>query len=107
MRCRADDTLGVQFAPRYDRRILDAVRALDDRTRPIAETCRRVGDVAGRLNLPRPSYVHLRRMIQTERARRDAIRAVVDDVVDRTVAGRFVDPYEVADRLRDARAFRR
>jgi hypothetical protein len=46
-------------------------------------------------------------MIQAERARRDAIRAVVDDIVDRTVAGRFIDPYDLADRLRDARALRR
>jgi hypothetical protein len=36
----------VEIAPRYDRRILEAVRALDDRTESMAEISRRVGGAA-------------------------------------------------------------
>ncbi|MGH3104223.1 MAG: hypothetical protein ACRDN6_09040 [Gaiellaceae bacterium] len=93
----------VRSAPRYDGRILDALRALDDRNEPIAEISRRVGEAAERLGLVRPSYVHLRRLIKNERARRDAVREVVDDVLDRSLLGLRVDAYEVADRLREAR----
>jgi hypothetical protein len=96
----------MKIAPRYDARILDAMRALDDRGQPLAETCRRVGEVAGALGLPRPSYVHLRRLILAERDREDAVRAVFDDVAGRMLVGRFVDSYDVADRLRDARGIR-
>jgi hypothetical protein len=58
-------------APRYDARILDAIRRLDDRRHPIAETCRRVGTFAEGAGLTRPSYVHVRRIVivQRERAR--------------------------------------
>jgi len=55
-------------APRYDQRLLDAIRRVDDDTEPIAETCRRVGEVATALGLPRPSYVHVRRIVRMERS---------------------------------------
>jgi hypothetical protein len=96
-------------APRYDSRILDAVLALDDRSVPIAETCRRVAEVADRLGIPRPSYVHLRRVILAERAlddadaeRRAELRAIAADVIHALLRGRFVHPYEVADRVHRA-----
>jgi hypothetical protein len=99
----------VRFAPRYDRRILELVCALDDRSRPIAELNRRVGVAAEALGLMRPSYVHLRRIVlaerdrqDAERARREAIRAVVADSVSRAVLGLRVDAYDVANRLREA-----
>ena len=53
----------VESAPRYDPRILEAVRALDDRGEPMAEIARRVGRVAAEFGLPKPSYVHLRRYL--------------------------------------------
>jgi hypothetical protein len=89
-------------APRYSPRVLAAVRELDDRSLPMAETCRRVGVAAERLGLPRPSYVHLRRIILQERRRRDELRAIATDVARQTIAGRVVDPVRVIERLRDA-----
>ena len=68
----------VTIAPRYHPRLIRALRSLDDRRQPIAEICRRAGDVADRLGVTRPSYVHVRRLVLAERARRDAARALVD-----------------------------
>jgi len=63
-------------APRYDTCILDAIRRLDDRRHPIAETCRRVGTYAEKNGLTRPSYVHVRRIVIAERERaREAAEA--------------------------------
>ena len=97
-------------APRYDPRIVIAIRALDDRTVPIAEVCRRVGRLAEGLGLPRPSYVHVRRLVHelresadAEAARRAALQAIAADVAGRILLGRYVDAYEVAERVRNAR----
>lgn len=99
----------VQIAPRYDGRILDAVRALDDRTESMAEISRRVGVAAAQLGLPKPSYVHVRRYIvahreeeDAERARRDEIRKILWDAYYDFMQSRVVDAYEVADRIREA-----
>jgi hypothetical protein len=89
----------VSSAPRYDERIVAAIYALDDPREPIAETCRRVGRVAAQLGLPRPSYVHLRRLVQAERARRAAIAEIRDDVITDLVNMRLIDAYELADRF--------
>ena len=100
----------VPAAPRYDRRIVAAISLLDDRSQPIAETCRRVGRVASESGLSRPSYVHVRRLLLAERRRQDArseqraeVREVALDVVRDLVLGRRVDAYEVADRVQEAR----
>jgi hypothetical protein len=100
----------VEIAPRYDRRILEAVRALDDRTESMAEISRRVGAAAAQLGLPKPSYVHVRRYIvahreaeDAERARRDEIRQILLDAYYDFMRSRVVDAYEVADRIREAR----
>jgi len=93
----------VPCAPRYSRRILELVDALDDRGESIAEICRRVGVGAERLGLTRPSYVHLRRVIQVKRLREDELREIVNDVARDLIRGVLVDAYEVADRVRDAR----
>jgi hypothetical protein len=99
----------VELAPRYDRRILEAVRALDDRTESMAEISRRVGFAAAQLGLPKPSYVHLRRYIVAhreqedfERARRAEIRRIFADVHFDVLRGKVVDAYEVAERIREA-----
>lgn len=91
----------VHAAPRYHERILDAIRALDDRRVPIAETCRRVGRRAEELGLPRPSYVHLRRLIHAERERQDAVRELIEEIVDDIARHRLVHAYKVAERIRD------
>src|SRR5947207_13092128 len=64
----------VPAAPRYDPRILAAVRRLDTRAESLAEVCRRIGEAAWELELPRPSYVHLRRLLVEKRRRDDAAR---------------------------------
>jgi hypothetical protein len=99
----------VEIAPRYDARILDAVRALDDRSESMAEISRRVGAAAAQLGLPKPSYVHLRRLIvahreeeDAERARREEIQHIVSDVYLDLNRGRVVNAYDVADRIREA-----
>jgi hypothetical protein len=99
----------VEIAPRYDRRILEAVRALDDRQESMAEISRRVGVAAAQLGLAKPSYVHLRRYIvahreeeDAERERRDEIRQILFDAYYDFMRSRVVDAYEVADRIREA-----
>jgi hypothetical protein len=99
----------VEIAPRYDPRILDAIRALDDRSESMAEISRRVGATAAQLGLPKPSYVHLRRLIvahreeeDAERARRDEIRHILSDAYLDLNRGRVVNAYDIADRIREA-----
>ena len=99
----------VQIAPRYDPKIFQAVRALDDRSEPMAEISRRVGAAAAELGLPKPSYVHLRRLIvahreeeDAERRRREEIRRILGDVYLDMQRGRVVNAYDVADRIREA-----
>ena len=52
--------------------------------------------------LPRPSYVHLRRLIQIERDHEDFVaarrRLLIEAVTDVAI-GRRVDPYEVGRRI--------
>jgi hypothetical protein len=99
----------VELAPRYDPRILEAVRALDDRGEPMAETVRRVGRVAAELGLPRPSYVHLRRYIldfrgdqDADRRRRQEIVKIVLDTYQDAMYSRVIDPWVVEERIRNA-----
>jgi hypothetical protein len=99
----------VEIAPRYDRRILEAVRALDDRAESMAEISRRVGVAAAQLGLPKPSYVHLRRFIvahrveeDAERVRREEIRRILSDAYYDVMRSRVVDAYEVTERIREA-----
>ncbi len=99
----------VEIAPRYSAAILEAVRKLDDRSQPMAEVARRVGAAAAELGLPKPSYVHLRRLIvahrerqDAERARRDEIREILYEAYLDLNRSRVVNAYVVADRIRDA-----
>jgi hypothetical protein len=55
------------FAPRISHRLLEALARLDDRSVPIAETNRRLGDEAARLGLPRPSYQRVRELVHQHR----------------------------------------
>jgi hypothetical protein len=99
----------VECAPRYDARILEAARLLDDPGRPIAETARRVGRVAAELGLPKPSYVHLRRYIgdfrdeqEREAARRREIISILLDTYEDAMTSRRIDPWLVEERIRNA-----
>ena len=98
----------VPLAPRYDPRIVEAIALVDDRSQPIAETCRRVGAIAEQLGLIRPSYSHLRRLVHEqrdradyERARRADLRAIAVDTAETLIAGRVPDPHDLLARIAD------
>jgi hypothetical protein len=57
-------------APRIDSRLVAGIARLDDPRRPIAETHRRVGALAERVGLPRPSYEQVRVLVHLLRAAR-------------------------------------
>ncbi len=58
-------------APRINRRLLEALIRLDDRTVPIAETYRRVAREADKHGFTRPSYQRVRVLVhESRRARR-------------------------------------
>lgn len=57
-------------APRVDSRLIAALEKLDKRGRPIAETNRRLGRIADRLGLTRPSYEQVRVLVHQIRRQR-------------------------------------
>ena len=59
----------LSFAPRIDSRLVAAAERLDRAATPIAETNRRVGQVAEELGLVRPSYEQIRSIINLARRR--------------------------------------
>jgi hypothetical protein len=83
--------------------VLDAIARLDDERQPIAETCRRVGDFANRNGLPRPSYVHLSRLVVADRERRRERREAIADAVFETLRYGGTDVHRLAERLRDTK----
>jgi hypothetical protein len=91
-------------APRYDRRLLRAIRRHDDELLPIAEVWRRVGATAEGLGLPRPSYVHLRRIVVSERERAAELREIRNEALARLVTGMTPDPVELALRRQEVLA---
>jgi len=58
----------VAAAPRTSRRLIAALERLDDPRLPIAETNRRLGEIAELIGLPRPSYEQVRRIVRAQRA---------------------------------------
>jgi hypothetical protein len=60
----------LHAAPRIDPRLLAALARIDAPGRSIADTHRRLGRVAERLGLPRPSYEQVRVLVHALRARR-------------------------------------
>lgn len=104
-RHRRRQTPGVTpAAPRYDPMILEAIRRLDADHLPIAETCRRVGQFAAKLDLPRPSYVHLRRIVKAERLRAREIEGLFTDVLGDMLAGRSIRLGDALEQAREADA---
>jgi proteasome lid subunit RPN8/RPN11 len=82
------------MSPRIRKELLEAIVRHDERTHPIAETCRRVGADAERLGLTRPSYQRVRELVhQSRRLRRGPTTASV--LVD--VAFRVRPPDAVVD----------
>jgi hypothetical protein len=89
-------------SPRLDPRLAAAALVLDDRRLPYAETCRRVGQVADRLGLPRPAYDTIRILLRSSRERSDEIRRALEPVVGDLLQGRLA-LWDV-DRLHEAAA---
>jgi hypothetical protein len=56
-------------APRLDSRLVAAIERIDDPTVPIAETNRRVGEIAELLGFARPSYEQVRTIVHRARRR--------------------------------------
>ncbi len=84
------------IAPRLSPKLIEAIIRFDDRSVPIAETCRRVGDEAERLGLPRPSYQRVRVLVhESRRVRRGPSTTSI--LLD--VAFRVRPPDAIADHL--------
>jgi hypothetical protein len=71
----------LAFAPRLDPRLHRALVQLDDPSRPIAETYRRLANRARELHLFRPSYEHVRRLVRIVRRFRDLRRGDTSQVL--------------------------
>lgn len=56
-------------APRLDSRLVAAIERLDGPTVPIAETNRRVGEIAEAIGFARPSYEQVRTIVHKARRR--------------------------------------
>jgi len=69
-------------APRLDRRLAAAVPHLDDGKQPIAETNRRVGELARALGLCRPSYQQVRLLVHAARERKTRNREALQVILD-------------------------
>jgi hypothetical protein len=59
----------VDFAPRISPRLRAEIERLADTSANAAEITRRVGELAGRLGLRRPSYEQVRKLAREHRAR--------------------------------------
>jgi hypothetical protein len=86
------------MAPRISRRLVKAILHFDDRSRPIAETYRRVGVEAERLGLTRPSYQRIRELVHEARAIRRGPSAT--DFLRLSLAMKAGNPGVVIDLLR-------
>lgn len=86
------------LAPRIRRELVEALVRFDKPGRPIAETCRRVGDEADRLGLTRPSYQRVRELVHdARRIRRRQGPSTASVLID--VAYRARPPEAVLDHL--------
>ncbi len=76
----------VALAPRTDPRLVAAIERLDRSDVPIAETWRRVRVIARELELIRPSYPQVRRIVHDarQRGRRPGVGDVLLDIAFRT-----------------------
>jgi hypothetical protein len=77
------------MAPRIDWRLIRALGRLDSDDQPIAETARRVGDLADRLGVTRPSYAQIRRHVHIERELRAMRRRRRERILTDVLTGRY------------------
>jgi uncharacterized protein (DUF2384 family) len=62
--------------PRVERRFLERVAKIDDRSLPMAETYRRIRALADEMGIPRPSYERVRRHLRETRLSHDERKRV-------------------------------
>jgi hypothetical protein len=86
------------FAPRIDSKLIAALRVLDDERLPIAETNRRVGELAVHVGLPRPSYEQVRTLVHALRAAGPPPGAALGELL-LDIAFRVRPPIALADIL--------
>jgi hypothetical protein len=91
----------LAFAPRLDPRLHRALVQLDDPSRPIAETYRRLANRARELQLFRPSYEHVRRLVCIVRRFRDLRRGDTSQVLFEVMYS-LRPPTALVDHLLDA-----
>src|SRR5712691_7963119 len=85
-------------APRIDSRLVAALVRIDDPRRPIAETNRRLGSVAGELGLTKPSYEQVRVVLHALRKgkREPGVGTLLLDIALRTRS-----PEQILDAITD------
>jgi hypothetical protein len=92
-------------SPRLDRRLRKAAAKVDDPADSMAETWRKVGGIALKLGLPRPSYETIRVLVRAHRRRRVRAHELLQPVVSDLLQGR-VTVWDV-ERAIDAANLRR
>ena len=85
------------IAPRVSPRLLRELERIDDPSVPIAETCRRLGEAADRIGVPRPSYQRIRTLVHEQRALGRRRPPTADVALD--VAFRVRPPDSLVDHL--------
>ena len=92
-------------SPRLDRRLLQAARKVDRADQSMAETWRKVGRIAWKLDLPRPSYETIRIIVREHRRRRAEVHELLQPVLADLIQGR-VSPWDVARAIEAANLMR-
>jgi hypothetical protein len=92
-------------SPRLDRRLRRAAIKLDRREESMAETWRRVGRLAWKLDLPRPSYETVRVIVREHRRNRADAHELLEPVLADLAQGR-VSAWDVARALEAANLLR-
>jgi hypothetical protein len=82
-------------SPRLDRRLLLAAKKVDRADESMAETWRKVGRIAWKLGLPRPSYETIRIVVREHRRRRAEVHELLQPVLADLIQGR-VSAWDVA-----------
>jgi hypothetical protein len=92
-------------SPRLDRRLLQAARKVDRADDSMAETWRKVGRIAWKLGLPRPSYETIRIIVREHRRRRAEVHELLQPVLADLMQGR-VSAWDVARAIEAANLMR-
>ena len=101
----ADNRAMPVASPRLDRRLLQAAMKVDRAEDSMAETWRKVGRIAWKLGLPRPSYETIRIIVREHRRRRAEVHELLQPVLADLIQGR-VSAWDVARAIEAANLMR-